>query len=182
MEINYEQFQDKDRLLGPISTNCYLVYNDRTKAGVIVDPADNGAYILNKCSELGLKPRLCSHPRALRSQPRRWRMCGGPSACRCMRGRRSRSCSRIPEKNLSFHMWPEQVSFRADELLHDGDSLDLLGFQWKVLATPGHTAEVSVITCPRRTSCLRGIRFLRIPLAHGHAYGEHEPAGAVHSG
>ena len=30
-------------VLGMVSTNCYLVYNDDTKEGVVVDPADNGA-------------------------------------------------------------------------------------------------------------------------------------------
>ena len=29
-------------VLGMVSTNCYLVYNDDTKEGVVVDPADNG--------------------------------------------------------------------------------------------------------------------------------------------
>jgi len=43
-------------VLGMVSTNCYLVYNNDTKEGVVVDPADNGAYILNKCSELGVTP------------------------------------------------------------------------------------------------------------------------------
>ena len=43
-------------VLGMVSTNCYLVYNDDTKEGVVVDPADNGAYILNKCSEQGVTP------------------------------------------------------------------------------------------------------------------------------
>ena len=43
-------------VLGIVSTNCYLVYNNDTKEGVVVDPADNGAYILNKCSELGVTP------------------------------------------------------------------------------------------------------------------------------
>ena len=47
-------FRIKTMVLGMVSTNCYLVYNNDTKEGVVVDPADNGAYILNKCSELGV--------------------------------------------------------------------------------------------------------------------------------
>ena len=50
-------------VLGMISTNCYLVYENQGErkegelvSGVIVDPADNGAYILNKCRELSIKP------------------------------------------------------------------------------------------------------------------------------
>ena len=49
-------FRIKTMVLGMVSTNCYLVYNDDTKEGVVVDPADNGAYILNKCSEQGVTP------------------------------------------------------------------------------------------------------------------------------
>ena len=37
-----------------MSTNCYLVYDDQTKEGVVIDPADNAPYILNMCSELGI--------------------------------------------------------------------------------------------------------------------------------
>ena len=36
-------FRIKTMVLGMVSTNCYLVYNDDTKEGVVVDPADNGA-------------------------------------------------------------------------------------------------------------------------------------------
>lgn len=49
-------FRIKTYVLGPVSTNCYIVYNERTKEAVVVDPADNGPYILNKCNELGVKP------------------------------------------------------------------------------------------------------------------------------
>ena len=44
----------KTCVLGQVSTNCYLVYDDQTKEGVVIDPADNAPYILNKCSELGI--------------------------------------------------------------------------------------------------------------------------------
>ena len=41
-------FRIKTMVLGMVSTNCYLVYNNDIKEGVVVDPADKGAYILNK--------------------------------------------------------------------------------------------------------------------------------------
>ena len=149
-------FRIKTCVLGPISTNCYIVYNDRTKAGVIVDPADNGAYILNKCSELGLKPEAvllthghCDHTSAVADVRRAFRV-------PVYAGEEEQELLSDPRKNLSFHMWPEQVSFRADELLHDGDSLDLLGFQWKVLATPGHTAGGVCYCLPQEDVLLAG--------------------------
>ena len=61
-----------------------------------------------------------------------------------------------PGKNLSAQMWPEQVSFKPDELLHDGDSLELLGFQWKVLETPGHTAGGICYYLPEEEVLLAG--------------------------
>ena len=133
-------FRIKTCVLGPISTNCYLIYNDRTKAGAIVDPADNAAYILNKCNELGIKPEAvllthghCDHISAVPDVRRAFHV-------PVYAGAAEEPLFLDPGKNLSAQMWPEQVSFKPDELLHDGDSLELLGFQWKVLETPGHTA------------------------------------------
>ena len=45
-----------DALLRMCSTNCYLIFHDGTREAVVVDPADNGAYVLNKCRELGCTP------------------------------------------------------------------------------------------------------------------------------
>lgn len=43
-------FRIKTCVVGSVSTNCYLVYNESTKEAVAVDPGDNGDFILNKCS------------------------------------------------------------------------------------------------------------------------------------
>ena len=48
-------FRIKTCVVGSVSTNCYLVYNESTKEAVAVDPGDNGDFILNKCSELGIR-------------------------------------------------------------------------------------------------------------------------------
>ena len=49
-----------------------------------------------------------------------------------------------------------QISFHADELLHDGDELDLLGFQWKVLETPGPTSGSLCYYLPKEDVLLAG--------------------------
>lgn len=149
-------FRIKTCVLGPISTNCYLIYNDRTKAGVIVDPADNAAYILNKCNELGIKPEAvllthghCDHISAVPDVRRAFHV-------PVYAGAAEEPLFLDPGKNLSAQMWPEQVSFKPDELLHDGDSLELLGFQWKVLETPGHTAGGICYYLPEEEVLLAG--------------------------
>ena len=42
--------------------------------------------------------------------------------------------------NLSGTCDSEPTSFHADELLRDGQEFTLLGLNWKLIATPGHTA------------------------------------------
>lgn len=42
--------------------------------------------------------------------------------------------------NLSGSMGTEPVFLEADVLVKDGQVLPLMGFDWKVLETPGHTA------------------------------------------
>ena len=42
--------------LGPLSANCYLVVCERTKKGIIVDPADEGDFISEKILQLKITP------------------------------------------------------------------------------------------------------------------------------
>ena len=49
-------FRMETFVLGDVSTNCYLIYNQKSREAVVVDPADNGAFVLNKCRELQVKP------------------------------------------------------------------------------------------------------------------------------
>ena len=44
------------RVIGMIGTNCYLVFDEDTKEGVVIDPADNAPFILNWCKELSVTP------------------------------------------------------------------------------------------------------------------------------
>ena len=46
----------KQLVVGMVETNCYIIYNEETKAAVIVDPGDNPKEISKKCAEYGVKP------------------------------------------------------------------------------------------------------------------------------
>jgi hydroxyacylglutathione hydrolase len=44
--------------LGELRTNCYLVFNQTTKEGLIIDPADDANFLSEQVLQLGVKP-LC---------------------------------------------------------------------------------------------------------------------------
>ncbi len=143
-------------VLGMVSTNCYLVYNNDTKEGVVVDPADNGAYILNKCSELGvtLVAVLLTHGHFDH-------IIGVPEVKRAFHlpvyaSETEDAMLADTSLNLSCHLPGKQTSFHADVLVRDGDELELLGYKWKVIATPGHTSGSVSYYIPQEGVLLSG--------------------------
>ncbi|MCI9163032.1 MAG: MBL fold metallo-hydrolase [Lachnospiraceae bacterium] len=127
-------------VLGGVSTNCYLMFHNKTRQAVVVDPADNGAYVLNKCRELEVTPTAIllthghfDHIMAVEDICRAF-------PCQVYAGREENQLLQDPSMNLSGSMGTEQIGIEADVLVRDGEVLSLIGFEWKVLETPGHTA------------------------------------------
>ncbi len=134
------EFRIKTLVLGGVSTNCYIIYNETTKKAVIVDPADNGAYILRKCQELQVKPEVIllthghfDHILATKDVQEAY-------SCKIYAGIKEDRMLQDPSLNLSGTMGTEQMGINADYLVRNGEVLHLIGFDWKVLETPGHTS------------------------------------------
>ncbi len=130
----------KTCVLGQVATNCYLVYNEQTKAAVVIDPADNSEYIIDKCSSLGIVPNAVllthghfDHILAAKDVAREY-------GCKIYAGRDEEALLLDPAKNMTGAWGMPQLSLQADVLVRDKEVLNLLGFEWEVLFTPGHTA------------------------------------------
>lgn len=148
-------FRIKTCVLGPVSTNCYLVYNDSTKEAVIVDPGDNANYILNKCKELGIMPRA-----VLLTHGHFDHIMAVPEVSRAFHievyaSETEDAMLSDSSKNMTGHMG-KQVCFHPDVMLHDGDEFELLGFKWKVIETPGHTSGSICFYIPEEEVLLSG--------------------------
>ncbi|MCI8660445.1 MAG: MBL fold metallo-hydrolase [Lachnospiraceae bacterium] len=133
-------FRIRTFVLGEVSTNCYLVFHEGTKEAVVVDPADNALYILNKCRELQVTPVAIllthghfDHILAVKDICRAF-------PCKVYAGKEEDRLLQDPFLNLTGTLGTDQTSIQADVLIKDGDILSLIGFAWKVLETPGHTA------------------------------------------
>ena len=133
-------FRIKTYVLGGVSTNCYLVFCEGEKTAVIIDPADNADYLKNKCREFGVKPEavLLTHAHfdhMLAADDIR-----KAYGCKVYVHMDDERMLNDPFLNLSGTMGTEQTGISADHLLRDGDVLHFLNREWKVMATPGHTA------------------------------------------
>lgn len=133
-------FRIKSYVLGGVSTNCYIIYREGTGKAVVVDPADNGAYLLNKFRELSVEPEAIllthghfDHILAVEDIRRAFH-------CKVYVHMDEERLLKDPSLNLSGTLGTEQMGLNADYLLKDGEVLHLLGYDWRVISTPGHTA------------------------------------------
>lgn len=126
-------------VLGPIQTNCYIVYDDATREAMVVDPAWNYAEIdrqLEK-NQLTLKLIFLTHGHAdhigalqeLRQKKQVPVYVGAGDADLISNSR----------NNLSMFIGRPVTCDSADHIAHDGDTITLGGLTFTVLETPGHT-------------------------------------------
>ena len=126
-------------VLGIVSTNTYVVYNDETKEAFIVDPSCDAPRIIELIERLKLKPMAIllthghfDHIMAVNDLVKRYNI--------------KVYISKHDDEMLSDSHKSGGRSFigngyitKADVLLDDGDILNLLGTDIKFIATPGHT-------------------------------------------
>lgn len=124
---------------GPVGVNTYIVYDNDTNKGFIVDPGGNEDKILSKINELGIEVKdiLLTHGH--------FDHCG---ACAKLQKvgmkvyiHNSDAEKLISDENMSKLVpWYKFEQFEADEKIVDGQVLEIGGIQITVLHTPGHTS------------------------------------------
>ncbi|MBR5322736.1 MAG: MBL fold metallo-hydrolase [Clostridia bacterium] len=125
-------------ILGPLKTNCYIVYGKDNKAAVI-DPAANADIIEDKLNELGLKldKILLTHAHFdhimavddLRK-----------SGAELYIHKEDLKMLNDPNLNHMLGATGKEIEFEnVEHLLADGDIIEIGGEELRVLHTPGHT-------------------------------------------
>lgn len=127
----------KNMVLGPIMTNTYIVYDDKVKEAVIIDPADSADEIKLKVTELGVVPAaiILTHGHF-----------DHIGAVGDLRNHYSiKVYAHEAEKAVlnsdanAASMIGKRISIEADEYLKDMQTLSIGGIKYQVIYTPGHT-------------------------------------------
>ena len=143
-------------VVGSVGTNCYIVHKKDSEHCFVVDPGDSGDKIANYIRD---QKMILDH--ILLTHGHFDHIIGVPEVKRAFHlpvyaSETEDAMLADTSINLSCHVPGKQTSFHADVLVHDGDELELLGYKWKVIATPGHTAGSVSYYIPEEEVLLSG--------------------------
>lgn len=125
-------------VLGMCATNTYYVYDDETKRGLIVDPADSPDTIIAKADSLPMIPEAIlithghfDHVLAMNKVREHY-------GIKVYAGLTEKQVLHDMAMNLTSSFGMGQV-FDADIYLKDGEEFETAGYHIKAIEVPGHT-------------------------------------------
>ena len=125
-------------VVGMVQTNCYIVSNEETKECFIIDPGASAKQLAEKIKQDNLIPVAIllthghfDHVAAAEDLAKEFDI-------KIYAHEAEESTLIYPDKNVSWMVGCEE-SYGADIFLKDEETINLAGFEIKVLHTPGHT-------------------------------------------
>ena len=110
-------------VLGPFMTNTYILYNEETMEGLVVDPSFSPEHYIKAISEkkIHLRSIFLTHGHMVYMD------------------KRDQPFLRDPEKNLSYMFPVPTLVDDADVWVKNGDEIETCGYTFQVIDTAGHT-------------------------------------------
>lgn len=124
--------------LGMFASNCYVVGDESTKEGMIIDPGANAKQILGAVKDLGLNIKVIvlthSHMDHVGALAEVKEATGAEIA---IHADEAQFLQKQPPQRV-IHPFSQSLP-AADRLLREGDTIDIGSLHFRVLHTPGHT-------------------------------------------
>lgn len=142
-------------VLGSMGTNCYLMINEETKELVIVDPATCPDYVVSHVKSNGYLPKAIflthahfDHVMGIDGWVKEF---GVPVYLH----EDEKKILADPELNLSG-VFGTSYSYSDVKCLQDGQKMNIAGFTFKVIHTPGHTSGGCCYYCEEEGVLISG--------------------------
>ncbi len=117
----------KEIQVGMLRANCYLVYDEKTREALIIDPGAEGEKICRVIKELGLKVKYIVNTH------------GHYDHVNANDDVREETGALLYIHEADSAMLHEEGQAAADGYLEDGDLLEVGNLRWVVRHTPGHS-------------------------------------------
>lgn len=126
--------------VGPLATNAYLVSDERSGQGCVIDPGAEGERLARLCRQGGLEPLyiINTHGHADHTGGNAALKAAFPEARLCI-GAGDASMLQGGAENLSAMLGAPVAGPPPDATLHEGVELTFGAVTLKVVETPGHT-------------------------------------------
>ena len=142
-------------VLGSMGTNCYLIINEETKELVIIDPATCPDYVVSHIKSNGYLPKAIflthahfDHVMGIDGWVKEF---GIPVYLH----EDEKKLLADPELNLSG-VFGASYSYNDVKCLKDGQEMDIAGFTFKIIHTPGHTCGGCCYYCAEEGVLISG--------------------------
>jgi hydroxyacylglutathione hydrolase len=144
-------------VVGQLQANCYLIYDDKTRECIIIDPGDEAEYIIQKITDLDLKPKFIvathahfDHVQAATELKLAYKI---PFL---IHAKDSLLLKHYRKSALHFTKVDPGPAPQPDSYLVENSKLEILNSKFEVIHTPGHTAGGICIYFPKEEILFSG--------------------------
>ena len=159
--------------IGPVSANCYVICDDKTKIGAVIDPGDFNGLLLKEIEKAGieeLKYILCTHAHFDHIAGVKKLKELYPQA-KIVIGEQDAILTEDSDKNVADYFGASFEKFKPDVLVKENDQLEIGSKEFRVLETPGHSLGGVCYICDEEKFVFSGDTLFKLTVGRTDLWG-----------